>query len=97
MTIKPVWFFGSSTVPYPSQVLTKCLLTGWDLKNTETFRSDRKLPQEAAGMLLGNRAAIFPSSSLPGSQPIITVGNYIELMFGGGFVFPVFVLGKLGL
>lgn len=48
-------------------------------------------------MLLGNRAAIFPSSSLPGSQHIITVGNYTELMFGGGFVFPVFVLGKLGL
>lgn len=48
-------------------------------------------------MQLGNRAVIFPCPSLPGSQHIISVGNYTELIFGGSFVRPVSVFGKLGL
>lgn len=48
-------------------------------------------------MQLGNRAAVFPQPTLPGVQQIISVGNHNQLMFSGGFVCPIFVLGKLGL
>ncbi|EFB17989.1 hypothetical protein PANDA_006209 [Ailuropoda melanoleuca] len=79
-------------------VLAKCLLTGPNFKNTETFRYYRKLSPEAASYAPGKQSHNFSMSSVarfPAYNQ--SVGNYLEQMFGGDFVRPVLVLGKLGL
>lgn len=79
-------------------MLAKCLLTGPNFRNTETFRYDRKLSPEAASHAPGKQSHNFSTSSVarfPAYNQ--SVGNYLELMFGGDFVRPVLVLGKWGL
>lgn len=76
-------------------MLAKCLLTGPNFRNTETFRYDRKLSPEAASHAPGKQSHNFSTSSVarfPAYNQ--SVGNYLELMFGGDFVRPVLVLGK---
>lgn len=77
-------------------MLAKCLLAGPDLKNTETLMYGRKLSQEAASYAARKQPQFFHILGCCVLR-IHSVGNYLELMFGGDFVHPVLVLGKLGL